>query len=116
MQYGLPWGHGRARSPVRPNFSHAVHSTVKEPRPFKCGLPLSRSTALLAMSVPGLTSFSGVQLNAQVFLPICEGDRMIGIRQLAFDKSILVFAARLKMRVKGINNSRISDSVKNTGR
>ena len=52
--------------------------------------------SLVAMAVPGLTSFSGVQLNAQVFLPICEDDRMIGIRQLTFDKSILVFAARPK--------------------
>jgi hypothetical protein len=71
-----------------------VHSKVKSRATLKCQLPLSRSTALAATAVPDLTSFSGVQLNAQVLLLICKDNRIIGIRQLAFEKS--VFAARPK--------------------
>jgi len=69
---------------------------------------------LPAIAVPDLTSFSGVQLNARVLLPICKDNRMISIRQPTFEKSAV--AARAKMRVKEFSNSRIGNSVKNTER
>ena len=87
-------GHSRVRSPVRRSRSHAVHSTVKSRATLKWQLPLARSTARAATAVPDLTSFSGVQLNAQVLLLIGKDNRMIGIRQPTFEKS--VFAARPK--------------------
>jgi hypothetical protein len=98
----------RARSFVRPNRSHAVHSTVKSRATLKCQLPLSRSTAPVAMAVPDLTSFSGVQLNAQVLLPICKDNRMISIRQLTFEKSTLVFATRLKCRSRELATAELA--------
>jgi hypothetical protein len=60
------------------------------------------------MAVPDLTSFSGVQLNAQVLLPICKDNRMIGIRQLTFEKSILVFATRLKCRSRELATAELA--------
>jgi hypothetical protein len=71
-----------------------VHSKVKSRAPLKCRLPLSISTALAATAVPDLTSFSGVQLNAQVLLLICKDNRIIGIQRRTSEKS--VFAARPK--------------------
>ena len=58
------------------------------------------------MAVPDLTSFSGVQLNAQVLLPICKDNRMICIRQLTFEKS--VFAARAKYGSKELATAELA--------
>ena len=40
MQCGLSGAQSGARSPVRPNCSHAVHHMVKSRGTFKCQLPL----------------------------------------------------------------------------
>jgi len=115
MQCGLPGGHSRARSPCDQTAAMRCTARLRAAQPSNAGY-LSGSTAWAATAVPDLTCFSCVQLNAQVLLPICKDNRMISIRQLTFEKSIFVFATRLKMQVKGISDSRIGNSVKNAGR
>src|SRR5262245_54182149 len=101
------WKHSRARSPCDQTAAMRCTARLRAAQPSNAGY-LSGSTAWAATAVPDLTCFSCVQLNAQVLLPICKDNRMISIRQLTFEKSILVFATRLKCRSRELATAELA--------